>query len=221
MNEIWKDIYYTDNRTGKVVDFRNHYQVSNFGRVRSLKQGKEFIMKIRLNNKQRRYVRLSKNGITKMFQVHRLVAFMFVINDDPLNKIEVDHIIPISNGGGDESNNLRWVTHLENMNNPISLKNRSGVNNPLYNMCGSKSIHSKAVVGVDKVNGKIIEYESMGMAELDGFNSRTISDCCQQNLIGVEEFVKKHGRKRNEHKGYFWYYKEDFENKFNRVEETE
>lgn len=46
MSEIWKDIYFVEN--GVEYDYRNLYQVSNFGRVKSLNYnhtGKEQILK--------------------------------------------------------------------------------------------------------------------------------------------------------------------------------
>ena len=45
---------------------------------------------------------------------------------------EIDHIIPISDDGTNKLSNLRLVTHQENMNNPISIKKRQGVNHPMY-----------------------------------------------------------------------------------------
>ena len=36
MQEVWKDIYYVDSISGEVVDYREYYQVSNLGRVKSL-----------------------------------------------------------------------------------------------------------------------------------------------------------------------------------------
>lgn len=59
---------------------------------------------------------LSKNGISKTFKRARLVAKTFIPN--PHNLPEVDHI------DGTRDNdvvwNLRWVTHAENINNPIT-----------------------------------------------------------------------------------------------------
>tara|TARA_R110002126_G_scaffold277191_1_gene422936 strand:+ start:42 stop:533 length:492 start_codon:yes stop_codon:yes gene_type:complete len=54
---------------------------------------------------------LCKNGKRKMFLLHRLLATAFITN--PENKTEVDHI----NGVRDDNRleNLRWVTHQENM----------------------------------------------------------------------------------------------------------
>lgn len=52
------------------------------------------------------------NGSSKTYRFHRIVALTFITNDDPLNKIFVNHI------DGDTTNNcvdnLEWVTPSEN-----------------------------------------------------------------------------------------------------------
>ena len=124
MEEIWKD----------VVGYEGMYQVSNLGRVKSLRirRHKDGIMttKVRKNGYVFIFLRLNNKRIWK--SVHRLVAEAFILN--PKNKPQIDHI------DGNPSNNivtnLRWVTAKENMNNPITLKRISlsmtGENNPFY-----------------------------------------------------------------------------------------
>ena len=100
-NEIWKDI----------VGYEGHYEVSNFGRLRSNKPKFYGIMNPSYTNKG--YVRygLSLNNKQIIFTIHRLVAIHFIPN--PENKPEVNHI------DGDKQNNnvsnLEWCTHQENM----------------------------------------------------------------------------------------------------------
>lgn len=93
MEEIWKDIYFEEN--GIIYDYKEIYQVSNLGRVKSLERldsnrhkVKERILKAG-NDKGYRFVILYKNG-KKRFYVHRLVAQVFLPN--PENKPFVDHI---------------------------------------------------------------------------------------------------------------------------------
>lgn len=100
------------------------YQVSNLGNVRSLdrevvhsrnanytvtRKGKP-ISTVNHGNGYR-YITLAKDGKRKNHYVHRLVASAFVPNERGLN--EVDHID--ENRANNKAENLRWVTHSENM----------------------------------------------------------------------------------------------------------
>lgn len=117
MKEIWKDI----------EGYEKQYQISNFGRVKSLyrelsldvhprhggpwvKPIKEKIIKQDFNMGYLRSA-LSKNGFTKLYSTHRLVAQAFIKNPD--NKPEVNHKNTIKNDNRLE--NLEWCTGLENM----------------------------------------------------------------------------------------------------------
>ncbi len=67
MIEIWRAI----------VGYEGLYQVSNWGRVKSLKYGKERILKSGKNTSSYLIVRLWKDGKQKCFLVHRLVGMAF------------------------------------------------------------------------------------------------------------------------------------------------
>lgn len=105
-----------------IVGFEGIYQVSNFGRVRSLSRRikthgasyrytKEKLMKIHHFDTGYCYVVLSKDGRSKNVLLHRLVAMHFIPNLE--NKPEVNH------RDGDKDNNfdwnLEWVTPSENI----------------------------------------------------------------------------------------------------------
>lgn len=116
MEEIWLDI----------PDYDGIYQVSNIGRIKRIsseiycKDGKIKKIKgryLKLLDNIYDYVILSKDGVKKHYAVHRLVAEAFIPN--PGNKKEVDHIN--TNKKDNNVNNLRWVTKVENMNNPLTL----------------------------------------------------------------------------------------------------
>jgi hypothetical protein len=99
MQEIFKDIQ----------DFEGLYQVSNLGRVKSLKyrqQGREEMLSLTANSYGYQWVRLCK----KRSSVHRLVALAFI--DKVEGKDFVNHIN--GNKADNRVENLEWVTKSEN-----------------------------------------------------------------------------------------------------------
>ena len=72
--EIWKD----------VLNYENHYKVSSLGNVKSVKFGKDTILKKKIRNKYLA-VNLTKNGVVKDFNIHQLVAIAF-LNHKPNGK---------------------------------------------------------------------------------------------------------------------------------------
>lgn len=106
--QIWKDI----------EGYKGHYQISNYGNVRSLKKD-AFLMKGGYL-KGYKIISLWKNGTGKMFRVHRLVAAAFIPN--PENKPYVDHIDGVKYHNF--ADNLRWCTQKENMNYKPARRNK-------------------------------------------------------------------------------------------------
>lgn len=99
--EIWKEI----------KGFENFYEVSNFGRIKSLLYGREKILKLHVSGGKYYRAYLTKNGIQYKYLIHRLVAFHFIPN--PEHKPQVNHKNKVK-----ENNcvsNLEWVTQIENM----------------------------------------------------------------------------------------------------------
>lgn len=109
----------------EVKGYEGLYQISDTGLVRSLhrtvlnKNGKpqNYLGKLlkpdtyKMPNSSYQRVTLSKEGITKRFLVHRLVAEAFIPN--PQNKEHVNHID--NNGLNNSVENLEWCSHSENM----------------------------------------------------------------------------------------------------------
>lgn len=110
MEEIWKPI----------KGYEGLYEVSNLGRIKSLnynKTGKERILKLGKGNGYLK-VTLYKKGIFKQHYVAILVGLAFV--DGWFEGAEIDHID--TNRENNIWTNLRWVTHEENMKNPLTVK---------------------------------------------------------------------------------------------------
>jgi 5-methylcytosine-specific restriction endonuclease McrA len=140
--EEWRDI----------EGYEGMYQVSNEGRIKSVGRvvmrninGKIFPVKVRerIMTPQSgvgmyRYIHLHKGNKDKAFRVHKLVWESF--NGKVPDGLEIDHIIPVRNGGTDNLENLRVVTRSENHRNPLTVINRkkalkgrfSGELNPRY-----------------------------------------------------------------------------------------
>jgi hypothetical protein len=97
----------------KVVPEYEDYEVSSFGRVKSLKRNEEVILS---SSKDRRgYLRLGlcKNGEQKQFFIHQLVAMAFKGHKpDGTHRIEVDH--KDNNKLNNRADNLNLVTAREN-----------------------------------------------------------------------------------------------------------
>ena len=105
----------------KQISFDDRYYISNMGNVVSYAYGKRKVLKPVLHNTGYKFIRIKR----KLWLIHRLVAMMFIPNDNDV-KNHIDHI------DGDKLNNrvenLRWVTQKENNNNPIT-RGRISANN--------------------------------------------------------------------------------------------
>ena len=182
--EIWKDI----------LGYEGLYQVSNFGRVRSLdrivkgcyntiqiKKGR--ILKPRKNIWGYLYVVLSKENRTKAFTIHRLVALHFI--DNPNNYPCVNH------KDEDKLNN-----NVDNLEFCSVLYNNTY--NERHKKIAEKNINgkkSKPVLQYTLDGVFVKEWESTREAGRNGYQQICISKCCR----GINK----------QHKGFIWKYKED------------
>lgn len=192
MDEIWKDIYFVDN--GEIIDYRGLYQVSGFGRVKSLARvdsrghkRKEKILKTGKDKGRYEYVVLCKNGKLKTFKVHRLVAHMFI--NGYFEGAEVDHID--TNRINNHVDNLRWCSRKENCNNELSKKHYSEkiVSEEHRRKIGEAS-KGELVAQIDKNTDKILnlKYNS----EYIEFDAGAISNCCRGKYKTHKGFIFKY-----------------------------
>ena len=189
MQEIWQDI----------EDYKGLYQVSNLGRVKSLKRitigekyGKHKIKeKILKEGKCGKYniVILRKNGQNKTFYIHRLVAKAFIDNIN--NYPEINH--KDGNTINNNVKNLEWCNRSYNIKHSYRiLKRKINVKGFIeYN-----ERHKRKINQYD-LNGNFIKtWNSIKDAEnfLNLKYSGSICECCQH----------KKGRKSAH--GYKWEY---------------
>ena len=118
LNEEWRP----------VRGYEGQYEVSNYGRMRSLNYYGRGVCKImRLTAGWNRYIKVGlrgRDGEMKYFRVHRLVAEAFLPAPLP-EQTQVNHI-----DGNKQNNmvvegrcNLEWVTPRDNCNNPNTKAN--------------------------------------------------------------------------------------------------
>lgn len=104
--EVWKD----------VKDFEGLYQVSNYGRIKTLGncfKRKEKIRKLSLNPRSGyMQVELHKNGKESKYYVHRLVADAFLENPDNLPCVNHKDCNRVNN----HADNLEYISYQNNVN---------------------------------------------------------------------------------------------------------
>ena len=170
--EQWKDIIY-----------EKDYQISNLGRIKSFKWGKERILKQSQCMNGYYYVGLSKNGIVKTYQVHRLVAEAFI--DNPDNLPQVNH--KDENPQNNVVSNLEWCDAKYN--------NNYGTRNKRIGKSNTNGKLSKPVLQYTLDGQFVKEWSSTMECKRNGYNQSHIIECCRKN--------------RKTHKGFIWRYKDE------------
>ena len=115
-----------------ISGYEGLYIASNRGNIKSLKRNR--VLKTSPNEKGYLYVVLSKNGVSKSYRVHRVIANTFLGEHKGL---EVNHID--GNKHNNDVSNLEFCTHAENMNHAV----RSGLLNnqkPVIQMDSDKNV---------------------------------------------------------------------------------
>ena len=200
-----------------VVGYEGLYEVSSFGRVKSLARKvpsrgggfrpiPERILVAHRNGRGYMNVILCKNGREhKHGLVHRLVAEAFIPN--VYGKPNIDHIDcdPINNCVW----NLRWCTQRENCNNATSRHRgsiaKAGQNNPMYGKRNEQVHNSRKVACFTKDGEYVATYPSVAEAERQtGIRGSSIMSCA----LGTRRFDKRDGKYyvNKSAGGYIWRY---------------
>jgi len=141
MIEIFKnlDLQNLENETWKTIKDFPDYQVSNLGRIKSLKFGKERILKQRKNNKGYFRVDLYKNGEKENKLIHRLV---FEIHIKKLEDGYDAHHIDF-NPENNDMNNFIKMTKSEHRKIHMIGINHSKEKNPMFGKQHSEKTKKK------------------------------------------------------------------------------
>ena len=163
--ETWKDI----------KGYEGLYQISNLGRVWSIKSQK--CLKPQIKCEYENVNLYSKNGKMKTERVHRLVALMFC------NKAEgctvVNHID--GNKRNNRAENLEWVTVSENTKHAYNnnLGHMKETQLKAARMGAAKSIYTISVYKDGDCVG--VFYGKEKAAQALGINAKTIYNCIHEN----------------------------------------
>lgn len=186
-NEIWKDI----------EDYEGYYQISNYGRLRSLdrivihsngkvRKYKGTVIKLANDKNGYRFTHLYKNGKPKQVRIHRLVATYFIPNPDNLPIVNHKDENPKNN----YVDNLEWCDYKYNTNYGTAPQRRMATrrSKPLserfLKSLQIKALNHKKKIGMYKDGILIKTFESAADAnrEYKNLNYVSLSAACNGRL---------------------------------------
>ncbi len=181
--EVWKDI----------IGYEGVYQVSSFGRVRSVdrivkgrhgspKRIKGIVLTQEKMNDGYMRVSLSKGGKIKRFPVHRLVASAFIKN--PNNFPVINHKDETKDNN--HASNLEWCTQSYNVRYGDGIKKMMSSENYW------DTRNNVRIKATNVQTGKTLTFYSLREADRKGFSRRSVGRALE--------------RRPSIYKGYKWEY---------------
>lgn len=177
MIEIWKDI----------KEYENFYQISNLGNVKSLERivcsekwgsqkVKEKILKNCTGTGGYLKICLNKNGKTKNFDIHRLVALSFLDNELKLKCINHKD----ENKKNNNVSNLEWCTHKYNNE---------------YNGRSIRVAETQRGKKREKISGrKNSRYKEFVFYETFSTTRESFKKKCIKNCVDIKEFYETYDK---------------------------
>ena len=160
-----------------IAGYEGLYEVSDLGRVKSLKYGKEKILKPRKHTCGYLQVCLYKDGKVEQPKIHRLVAEAFIPNQNNLDTVNHKDEVKSNNTVG----NLEWMSIKDN--------NNYGTRNKRVGEALSKQVQM-----LDKQTGELLTiFSSIHEAwRVTGIHKSNISKCCLGKQKSAGGYVWKY-----------------------------
>src|SRR5574344_599747 len=153
--------------------------INNGNKIQHLK---EKILKQYLSKRGYFVINLCKNGKSKTFKIHRLIAIYFIENKNNYNII--NHINGIKTDK--RISNLEWCTYKHNTNEAFRL----GLMKPIKIKYGKESPHHTSILQYD-INFKLIKkwYLLKEASEKLKINRINIINCCKSRRKTAGKFI--------------------------------
>lgn len=172
-DEIWRPI----------KGYEGLYEISNYGRVKSLKCHKERLRTPTKRNKDYLGVSLCKNGKQETKLVHRLVAEAFIPNPDNLPCVNHKDENPTNN----VIDNIEWCSYK--YNDLYGTRNERILQTKKMKKCCNAE---KPVLQYTLDGEFVAEYKSiLDAARLTSTSKQIISYCCNNQIKKRKGFIWK------------------------------
>lgn len=169
-----------------IVGYEGLYEISNLGRVKSLKYGKERILKPGTDRGGYLTVNIYIDGKRKMFRVHRLVAIAFIPNPEGFEQI--------NHKDEDKTNNvtlnIEWCSAKYNSN--FGTRNERMATSLTNHPALSKAVEASRFSDFKEIE---LRFASTAEAGRNGYDQRDVAACCNKCF---------HREGNNKYKNLYW-----------------